>query len=82
MEKSLLDIVYNEYHQLEHDQIKETFENLASEDEMTNSEANLSNTVHAILKLAKGNMVELRRLTECAKVDFRDVLYWASLENK
>ncbi|NER16671.1 hypothetical protein [Spongiivirga citrea] len=82
MDQSVIDIIYNEYHQLEHQEVKQTLETLGLEHVMANSEANLNNAIHAILKLAKGNMTEIRRLTECAKIDFRDVIYWASLENK
>lgn len=82
MDQLLIDIIYDDYHQLEHQEVKEILGTLGLEHVMANSEANLNNSIHAILKLAKGNIVEVKRLTECAKVDFRDVIYWASLENK
>ncbi|MDN3474296.1 hypothetical protein [Pseudoalteromonas sp. APC 3355] len=47
---------------------------------MAESQMNLDNTWSAIIKLSKGDLQELTRLTECAKKDFRDVVYWASLE--
>ena len=46
---------------------------------MAESEYNLENTRHATLKLSKGNLHELKRLVKCAKRDFSDVIYWASL---
>ncbi len=49
---------------------------------MANSQTNLDNTLSAILKLSKGNLNELGNLVEAAKKDFRDVVYWATLENK
>lgn len=47
---------------------------------MAESEQNLKNTWLAILKLSKGNLTELIRLVECAKQDFRDVIYWSTME--
>lgn len=47
---------------------------------MAGSQSNLDNTWLAIVKLSNGNLEELIRLTECAKQDFRDVIYWAGLE--
>jgi hypothetical protein len=47
---------------------------------MAESQFNLDNTLFAILKLSKGNLNELRSLVEAAKEDFRDVIYWATLE--
>lgn len=49
---------------------------------MARSEINLLNTKLSILKLAKGNLEELIHLVQCAKTDFRDVIYWASQEEK
>jgi hypothetical protein len=47
---------------------------------MAESQFNLDNTWFAILKLSKGDLNELRSLVEAAKEDFRNVIYWASLE--
>jgi len=49
---------------------------------MANSEKNLRKTKTAILKLSKGDLNELGRLVISAKTDFRDVIYWASLDNE
>jgi len=48
---------------------------------MANSQENLDNTWSAILYLSKGDLNELNILVEAAKQDFRDVIYWAVLEN-
>lgn len=45
---------------------------------MAESEHNLRNTRLAILKLAEGDLSRVEELTESAKVDFRDIIYWAS----
>jgi hypothetical protein len=47
---------------------------------MAESQTNLDNTWKAILQLSKGNLSELQRLVKAAKLDFRDVIYWATLE--
>ena len=65
------------------DEVQKVLDNLNSitlKDVMAESESNLNNTYLAILKLSKGNLQELIRFTKCAKKDFRDVIYWASLE--
>lgn len=49
---------------------------------MAGSEYNLKNTRLAILKLAKTSVDEVKNLIECAKVDFRDVIYWATMESE
>ena len=48
---------------------------------MAESEHNLRNTRLAILKLAKGRLDRVVELTEHAKVDFRDIIYWVSLDS-
>lgn len=47
---------------------------------MAASAHNLENTWFAILKLAKGDLTEVIDLTEKAKIDFRDVIMWATLD--
>jgi hypothetical protein len=49
---------------------------------MAESQTNLDNTWQAILELSRGDLPELQRLVAAAKLDFRDVIYWTSLENK
>lgn len=47
---------------------------------MAQSQINLDNTWQAILDLCQGNLQELQRLVAAAKLDFRDVIYWATLK--
>jgi hypothetical protein len=47
---------------------------------MASSQVNLDNTWSAILELSKGNLSKLGELVNAAKIDFRDVIYWATLE--
>lgn len=49
---------------------------------MANSEYNLNKNWFSILKLAKGDLTELVRLTKMAKTDFRDVIKLATCENE
>ncbi len=42
-----------------------------------NSQSNLDAVISAILKLSQGDIAELHRYVQAAKVDFRDVIYWA-----
>lgn len=46
------------------------------------SEYNFNNAIGAILALSKGDMPELVKLVDAARVDFRDVIYWWSLAQK
>lgn len=48
---------------------------------MAQSEENLRNTKLAVLHLSKGDLNSIQRYVEAAKKDFRDVIYWATLEN-
>ncbi|SHJ20641.1 hypothetical protein [Flavobacterium haoranii] len=50
-------------------------------DVMAESEYNLLNTRMAILKIAKGNVEEVKEFTKCAKLDFRDLIIW-SMQDK
>lgn len=49
---------------------------------MARSKKNLKKTRSAILQLSKGDLNELGSLVDAAKEDFRDVIYWASLESE
>ncbi|MEF3080585.1 hypothetical protein [Winogradskyella poriferorum] len=49
---------------------------------MAESEYNLKNTRMSILYLAKGNLNEVVELTKRAKIDFRDVIMWATQEKE
>lgn len=46
------------------------------------SEINLINAQKAVILLAEGNLSQLEYYTEKAKIDFRDVIYWAQLASK
>lgn len=44
------------------------------------SEYNLNNAIGAILDLSAGDLNELSKLVDAARIDFRDVIYWWTLE--
>jgi len=47
---------------------------------MANCDVNLRNTHLAVLRLSRGSMDQLRQMVDAAKGDFRDVIYWDSLD--
>ena len=49
---------------------------------MGESEYNLNSTHISVIELAKGNLKELRYYVTCAKKDFRDVIYWVSIDEE
>lgn len=79
MNQSILNIIHQEYtgkqrmmviHELSSIELHHTMD----------AEDNLGNTRLSILKLAKGNINKIIDLTATAKIDFRDVILWASQE--
>jgi hypothetical protein len=69
-----------EFNESEHGIALSELQSITLQHVMAESQFNLDNTRFAILKLSKGNINELRRLVKVAKDDFRDVIYWATLE--
>jgi hypothetical protein len=57
-------------------------ESISLQHVMANSQPNLDKTLLAILQLSKGDLAKLKSFVSSAKQDFRDVIYWASLENE
>jgi len=49
---------------------------------MAESQNNLDNTWLSIIYLSKGSLGKLKDLVAVAKIDFRDVIYWATLEKE
>ena len=47
-----------------------------------NGQKNLENTWSAMLLLSKGDLNKLEDLIDVAKIDFRDVILWATLESE
>ncbi len=82
MEEKLHEIIKEDFRDIDVSEVTQLLESIQSKHVMDQSEYNLLSTRFAILKLSKGDVEEVFRLTEAAKVDFRDVIYWASQSNK
>ena len=80
MQKKIIDIIYQDFPEEKRGTVIECLSTIDLTHVMAESEYNLENTLLSILYLAKGNVDEVIQLTEAAKKDFRDVIYWATLE--
>lgn len=80
MKKHIKDQIITDFPQEDQQAVQQELESITLEHVMAASQGNLDNTWLAILKLSKGNIEELKKLVQAAKEDFRDVIYWASLE--
>ena len=80
MNSEVTKIIQNQFSVKDRDLVIKELETISLVHVMAQSDENLKNTHVSILKLAKGSVREVVRLVECAKSDFRDVIYWASLE--
>ncbi len=65
-------------HEKEHKMLSE----LATKHVMAESQWNLLNARKAILTLADGKIDKIPELVRAAQKDFRDVIYWATLDRK
>lgn len=81
LEEKLIEIVEEEFTEIDKNEVLEMLKSIKLEHVKDESDFNLLSTRFAILKLAKGSLDEVIRLTEAAKVDYRDVIYWSSLKN-
>jgi hypothetical protein len=82
MNDSFKSTVQREFAELDQGQAIAELESITLEHVMAESQTNLDNTLHAVLKLCEGDISVLRALVVAAKQDFRDVIYWASLKSK
>ena len=82
MNKSHFDKIQSDFSKLDYELVISKMESIALEHVMANSQKNLDNAWSAILQLSKGDLNELGNLVDAAKRDFRDVIYWAALENE
>jgi len=80
MRKKIMDIISRDFPEAKRGIVTECLSTINLTHVMTESEYNLENTLLSILYLAKGNVNQVIDLTEAAKKDFRDVIYWATLE--
>ncbi len=78
LDEALKTKIRNEFNQEEFLAVKEALLSVSLAHVMANSEYNLNNTRHAIVQLAQGNMDVLKNMVDAAKLDFRNVILWAS----
>jgi hypothetical protein len=60
--------------------VKDQLETITLHHVMAQSQLNLDNTYKAILDLCNGDAQKVSQYVEVAKVDFRDVIYWAVID--
>ena len=80
MQKEIIDIICQDFSEEKRETVIECLSTIKLTHVMAKSEHNLQHTLLSILYLAKGNVDEVFKLTKAAKKDFRDVIYWATLE--
>ena len=80
MQKKIINIINRDFPEDKKEIVIEYLSTIKLSHVMGESEINLENTLLSILFLAKGDVNGVAELTACAKKDFRDVIYWATLE--
>ena len=78
MHQNTIDIINREFKPEERDQVTKQLMSILPDHVMAGSEWNLRNTRLSILKLAKGDVNQIIEYTRSAKIDFRDVILWAT----
>ena len=82
MNEEIRNRILREFKESEHAIVLAEMESITLQYVMAESQTNLENTWLAILDLSKGDLTELKALVKSAKTDFRDVIYWATLEKE
>ncbi|AXT54606.1 hypothetical protein D1815_02140 [Aquimarina sp. AD1] len=80
MDNEILDIINNDFKIEQRNSVIKELSSINLNHVMAESEYNLKNTRMSILYLAKGEYSEVVELTKRAKIDFRDVIMWATEE--
>ena len=73
--------VLNDFDLKDHKEVQLELSSITLDHVMANSNDNLHKTRAAVLQLSRGDLNELKRLVSSAREDFRNVIYWASLDN-
>ena len=81
MNENVIDIINKEFEEEEREFVINELSSINLTHVMAESEINLNNTFLSILKLAKGDVNQVISLTKSAKIDFRDVIMWATQSN-
>lgn len=82
MNKELLNQIAAEFSESDYEKAISEMQTLTLKYVMANCQTNLDNTWKAIIELSNGDLEKLKELVEAAKIDFRDVIYWATLEKE
>lgn len=82
MLKNLEQRISADYSINEQEEVRSLLDTLTLEHVMARSEWNLLSAQQAILTLANGNFAKIPQLILAAQKDFRDVIYWVTLEQK
>jgi hypothetical protein len=80
MDKKILDIINHDFSEEQKEHVLNELSSIGLNHVMAASEYNSENTRLSILKLAKGDLDQVIDLTKRAKIDFRDVIMWATLD--
>lgn len=82
MNKEHIEKIKRDFDKSDYDLVVSEMESVTLDHVMAKSQTNLDNTWSAILQLSNGDLNAIGRLVDAAKTDFRDVIYWATLENE
>jgi len=80
MDQDIIDVINQDFSAEEAALVIDELASINLNHVMAQSKSQLKHTRLSILKLAKGDLEEVIDLTERAKADFRNILYWASLQ--
>ncbi len=81
MDQTITDIVNRDFKLEERELVMNELASIDLNHVMARSLYNLKNTRLSILKLANGDLNNVIELTKSAKIDFRDVIMWATQED-
>jgi len=81
MQQKIINIINRDFSEDKKEIVTEYLSTIKLTHVIGESVCNLENTLLSILYLAKGDVNEVAELTARAKIDFRDVIYWATLES-
>jgi uncharacterized protein len=82
MDKDVLDAIINSFSKENKDEAIDLINTITKSHVMAKCDYNLKNTHLSVVYLAKGNLKELAYYVNCAKKDFRDVIYWVRIVEK
>jgi len=80
MSSNHLKKISSDFSESDYELVVSEMESITLDHVMGSSKSNLNKTWSSILELSNGDLNELGRLIKAAKIDFRDVIYWATLQ--